>query len=249
LIEIAKWCFVALFLLANAGVWLGVYWEGDRFPKSTQARGWRLLLISLTAELLFGGLTSAADGWISGAQQRTIEAQRGQIIALDKLVDDANTTARIAQQNAAMLGTLMTPRHLAQGQYDAIVSYLGMRPPRFAVEIQVIPSDWECREFAKDIEAALVDAGETVTFVEAREGEWISGLQLTGPNPGKSSLLSALATAQLGVWGHGKQESEVVLKVGPREPPYIPALSPEPPTRHSFDSTPLGALPRLKENP
>jgi hypothetical protein len=74
-LEIAKWSFVALYVVSTAGVVIGVFWENPKFPESKQHRGWRLLIASLGAEMLLGSLIFATDGWISSKQ-------RSQIIAL-----------------------------------------------------------------------------------------------------------------------------------------------------------------------
>jgi hypothetical protein len=80
-LEVAKWWLVGIYVLSTIGVIVGVYWEGHKFDSDApkQERGWRLLLISLGAESLFGILIFASDGWIN-------QIQRSEIISLEKML-------------------------------------------------------------------------------------------------------------------------------------------------------------------
>lgn len=71
-LEDVKWALVALYVICTAGVIVGVYWEGSKFPVPKQHRGWRLLIASLAAEMLIGSLIFATDGWISLLQRTEI---------------------------------------------------------------------------------------------------------------------------------------------------------------------------------
>ena len=78
-LEIAKLLFFVVYVSATVGVIIGVYWEGDQFPKQKQQRGRRLLISSLAVDTLFTVLVFGADGWVSAIQ-------RGEIIALEERV-------------------------------------------------------------------------------------------------------------------------------------------------------------------
>jgi hypothetical protein len=76
-LEVAKVVFFAVYVAATIGVIVGVYWEGDRFPKEKQQRGWSLLIRSLAADTLFTILIFGTDGWIG-------QIQRVEIISLEE---------------------------------------------------------------------------------------------------------------------------------------------------------------------
>jgi hypothetical protein len=75
-LEIAKALFFVAYVASTIGVIIGVYWEGDQFPKEKQNRGWLLLIRSLAADTLFTVLIFGTDGWIG-------RIQRSEIIALE----------------------------------------------------------------------------------------------------------------------------------------------------------------------
>ncbi len=83
-LEIAKWLFVLFFVASTIGVIVGVYWEGEKFDKTKQHRGWKLLLRSLAAETAFGVLIFLSDGWIAEIQRAEIERQNFEIVVLRK---------------------------------------------------------------------------------------------------------------------------------------------------------------------
>src|ERR1700692_151095 len=58
-LEVAKWVCVILFVASTVGVIVGVYWEGEKFGKEKQHRGWLLLLACLAAETFFSVLIFA----------------------------------------------------------------------------------------------------------------------------------------------------------------------------------------------
>jgi hypothetical protein len=90
-LEIAKLVFFVAYVSATIGVIVGVYWEGDQFPKAKQEFGWRVLIVSLAFDTLFTVLVFGADGWISAIQ-------RGEIIALEhRLAARKLTDAQISE--------------------------------------------------------------------------------------------------------------------------------------------------------
>jgi hypothetical protein len=68
-LEIAKFVFFAVYVAATIGVVVGVYWEGEQFPKEKQHQGWKLLVASLAIDTLFTVLIFGTDGWISHIQR------------------------------------------------------------------------------------------------------------------------------------------------------------------------------------
>jgi hypothetical protein len=66
------WLFVPLYVVSAIGVVFGVYWENDKFPDAKKHRGWRLLLWSLSAEIMLSVLIFATDGWIGKLQKDEI---------------------------------------------------------------------------------------------------------------------------------------------------------------------------------
>jgi hypothetical protein len=75
-LEGAKWVFVGAYVLSTIGVTVGVYWEGDQFPKEKQHRGWRLLICCLAADTFFTIMVFGIEGWVG-------HIQRNEIIALE----------------------------------------------------------------------------------------------------------------------------------------------------------------------
>src|SRR6266480_2950888 len=80
-LEIAKLVFFAIYIAATVGVIIGVYWEGERFPKEKQQRGWTLLVGSLAVDTLFTILVFGADGWISTIQRTEIISLESRLAA------------------------------------------------------------------------------------------------------------------------------------------------------------------------
>src|SRR5271169_4433053 len=68
-LEIAKLAFFVVYVAATVGVIVGVYWEGDQFPKEKQQQGWLLLVGALAVDTLFTILVFGTDGWISAIQR------------------------------------------------------------------------------------------------------------------------------------------------------------------------------------
>ncbi len=106
-LESAKFIFNALFIIATLGVWVGVYLEKEKFSKSTQSRGWRLLVYCLGAETLLSGLIWQIDSEISRRQKDEIIALETKIAPrrlnalqckeiMDSLASFAGRKARVA---------------------------------------------------------------------------------------------------------------------------------------------------------
>ena len=51
-LEVEKFVFFVVYVAATIGVIIGVYWEGEGFPKEKQQRGWRVLVASLAVDTL-----------------------------------------------------------------------------------------------------------------------------------------------------------------------------------------------------
>ena len=77
-LEIARIGLGLGLVLSNIAVWYGVYLEHDRFPKETQDKGWRILLVGLAVEAVLAFILLATDTTIGLRQRReifTLEAQ------------------------------------------------------------------------------------------------------------------------------------------------------------------------------
>jgi hypothetical protein len=102
-LEVAKFAFFVVYVAATIGVIIGVYWEGEKFDKKTQHRGWLLLVTSLAIDTLFTILIFGTDGWISHIQKYQISE------ALNRAVNAEETLAEYRKQ-----------RLLTQGQKDRL---------------------------------------------------------------------------------------------------------------------------------
>jgi hypothetical protein len=110
-LEHTKEVLIWLYVLATIGVIIGVYMEGERFSERTKLLGWRILLLSLATETLFGTLIFATDGRIS-------RIQRSEIIALETKLSPRT----LSNPEAAELAALLKP---FGGQEFTIGSYGG----------------------------------------------------------------------------------------------------------------------------
>jgi hypothetical protein len=88
-LEIAKNVFFVVYVAATIGVIVGVYWEGEQFPKEKQQRGWTLLVRSLAIDTLFTILVFGADGWISAIQRSEIITLESRLAARSLSNDQA----------------------------------------------------------------------------------------------------------------------------------------------------------------
>jgi glutamine synthetase len=132
-LEIAKWVFVVLFVASTIGVIVGVYWEGYKFAKDKQHKGWLLLLKSLAAETAFGVLIFLSDGWIS-------EIQSHEIISLETKIEQ-----------------LLTHRSLTAEQKSRISAALSSYPPGDFITVTI--ADDEAWTFVMEIAKTLTTAG------------------------------------------------------------------------------------------
>lgn len=77
------WVLIPLYVTSTVVVIFGVYLERDKFPKESQDIGWRMLLIALAAETLWGILIFSADGQISSLQRGTIKTLEARLVVLE----------------------------------------------------------------------------------------------------------------------------------------------------------------------
>jgi hypothetical protein len=99
-------------LLANVGVWYGVYLERDSAPKEIQDRGWRILVRSLATEAALGFFLFAVDTTI-GLRQTAVLASAGiQIEESKAKIAIANDHAATAMADAALLGVSQKDLHV-----------------------------------------------------------------------------------------------------------------------------------------
>lgn len=73
LLEILRWVVFGLFIVSAVAVTAGVYWEKEEFPHAVRHFGWKLLVVSLAAEILLTIGVFVIDGMISERQRMTIE--------------------------------------------------------------------------------------------------------------------------------------------------------------------------------
>jgi hypothetical protein len=132
-LEIAKFVFFVSYVAATIGVIVGVYWEGDQFPKDKQQRGWTLLVRSLAADTLFTVLVFGTDGWISAIQRQEIIALTG-------------------------IGNAIAPRGV---DVNELTNELKDQP-RLPVDILYTPGDSDSYLLANSISFGVVNAGWTL---------------------------------------------------------------------------------------
>jgi hypothetical protein len=84
ILEIGRISVFLLYAIATIGVIMGVYWEHEEFEVTKRKRGWLLLLLSLGAETFLTITLFGIDSEISQRQQKIIERQQSEIIALRK---------------------------------------------------------------------------------------------------------------------------------------------------------------------
>lgn len=132
-LEIAKWVFVVVYVCATIGVIIGVYWEGDQFPKEKQQRGWRLLVGSLAIDTLFTIMIFGTDGWVSAIQ-------RDEIVALEMRL----AARTLSDEQVSRFKTKLAP---FAGQKFGAITYWGVQEPaEFILRLGndvLIPSGWE----------------------------------------------------------------------------------------------------------
>lgn len=76
-----KDALILAYVVATAGVLLGVYWERELFPDDVQAYGWDVLVKSLAVELFCGAMIFAIDGRISHIQRDEIIVLQNRLAA------------------------------------------------------------------------------------------------------------------------------------------------------------------------
>lgn len=139
-LEVAKFVFFVVYVAATIGVIIGVYWEGEKFDKKTQHRGWLLLVTSLAIDTLFTILIFGTDGWISQLQKSQISE------ALNRAANAETTLAEYRKQ-----------RLLTQGQKNRIARVTKDFPSVTFVAYMV--PEQEPWTFVLDIASALRAGG------------------------------------------------------------------------------------------
>jgi hypothetical protein len=87
-LEIARTLLEWATLLGGVAVWVGVYFEGERFEETTKERAWKVLLGGLALETLTAGLLWQVDTTISDKKDELlVEAQREAASALRAAAD------------------------------------------------------------------------------------------------------------------------------------------------------------------
>ena len=141
-LEVAKFAFFVVYVAATIGVVIGVYWEGEKFDKETQHRGWLLLVTSPAVDTLFTILIIGTDGWIGQIQRSQISE------ALNRAVNAETTLAEYRKQ-----------RYLTEGQKDRIAR-VTKEFPSVPFVAYMVPEQ-EPWTFVLDIASALRAGGWT----------------------------------------------------------------------------------------
>jgi hypothetical protein len=106
-LETGKGALNVLFVLATAGVWLGVWLENERFSKSVQSTGWRLLVGCLGAEVLITVLIMQVDADIGRRQKHQIislqQEAANRDITPDELNQDSSKLSEFSGQTAKII--------------------------------------------------------------------------------------------------------------------------------------------------
>lgn len=71
-LESVRFISFGLLILANMGVVLGVVLEKEANPPALKSKGWRILVVSLSIEILFSSLVFGIDSEISRQQKSEI---------------------------------------------------------------------------------------------------------------------------------------------------------------------------------
>lgn len=188
--EISKLLFFIVYVAATVGVIVGVYWEGDQFPKEKQQRGWTLLVISLAFDTLFTILVFGSDGWISAIQRSEIIALESRLAA--RTLSDAQVAGmrsklgRFADQSFQIITYWQNKESLsiAERIADALIGagWKIDQPKSFAALLGVVTGvyvsiDRGTAQVTREAELALVEA-LNVNGIEA-----MADHETENPNP------------------------------------------------------------------
>jgi hypothetical protein len=214
--------------MSTIGVIIGVYWEGDKFGKDKQHRGWLLLLCALAAETAFGIMIFLTDGWIS-------EIQRHEIIALEKQIAprkiDGSLFAKILRNG---------PKPTSKVQ----LLYVREDPDSYQLALQIYwymgSSGWEC-DTEKPIPPPAADSMYGDAAIALSVGGHATGVTIVAPNIKDISWESPFGAlfkafrAALGQAGRGidrtMPEDALRIVVAPKPlapgtlPPDVPDMS------------------------
>lgn len=89
-----------LLAVSNVAVWAGVLLENERFSKTTQEKGWRLLLVALAGEAAIGILLLWSDTILAGRQQIEIASLNRQAAGL--ATDLGNARSEVAKDGVTI---------------------------------------------------------------------------------------------------------------------------------------------------
>jgi hypothetical protein len=183
-LEDAKWVFVVIYVVSTIGVAIGVYWEGDHFPKARQQAGWKLLLACLGADTLLTILIFAADGGIS-------HIQRAEIISLNTRIAPRSLTTEqqktLAESFAKFPGKMVS---VSSYMMDIEGDLLG-KQILHAVSLAKLPED-DARMRVSSFGSVMVGIAVTGTdsdFVAAATATFVSlGLTSVSHEPSNNFM-------------------------------------------------------------
>lgn len=207
-------------LIANVGVFVGVALERDKYSKTTQERGWKLLLVSLALEAAFNIFLYLADNTLSGRQQLALEGQR-------RLVADLN--ARNLTLEEEIEPRRIKPDDVPKSVLDELLKYNGA-----TIAVGSYAGDVESTILATQLVRAL---GHRFTVQDRRLSEEALGglsfaVRVTGKNGDLVNALMALFSSAhilalneapvkspISVNLQNRPAPDVTIFVGPKPPP------------------------------
>ena len=110
-LEFARSFLAVALVLANVAVWIGVYFEGERFTEALKQVGWKILVVALAAEAAFAAVLVVLDSVISARQ-------KAEILTLETIVGGRQLSDEQINQIAASLKSFA-------GKTILVGSYLG----------------------------------------------------------------------------------------------------------------------------
>jgi hypothetical protein len=209
MVEKLRLSLALLLLTANIGVILGVYWEGERFPKHVQDFAWKLLLFCLAVEAADGFELFSLDTAITNEQSLQIaQLKRDEAEA----TESAAKFAKEAQQLKVDLETeehKRASRYVSESQLNTLVKELEkIGGPLFLVCRDEDEPRKYCNRFSLALTNAnlINDAVAHPAFTTDHRDNW-TGIKLYTPtisdrkNPQDDPFVRAFSEASIPICG------------------------------------------------
>lgn len=176
-LETARLVFNWLTIIATAGVWLGVFLEGERFSSAVQKQAWGILVICIGAETLFGVALLQDDAQITRietaknvALQENVEVLRSKNLEEAKKIIELQTA--LDEQNSKLGDVTMTvqtkveDRGISENDRKLILRRIRGNGRHITI---VLPNSHEPRAYGAKIGQLLKSAGFAVFSDDWRE--------------------------------------------------------------------------------